>query len=548
MDSVRQRGNHNRDAVNSLACTRSGGNRTGNHIGSRNSRGNVNAACMRTILPCVSHIARPTSLVSIQRDMFASADSRLGSHNLYVGTEGRNCERSGGQLTTLTSLNRHRVNTSRNRVGSTNRTVAPCERTHYIGMSQQSRRIILTNHIVTSDCNRGRSLGHCHGKRIGSNCRYTTLSVDSLSGEVVRAIVREVDRQVSLILTRDLNTILVPNVTSGVAISVDRNLIVLTNNRTCKSCQVDSVRQRGNHNRDAVNSLACTRSGGNRTGNHIGSRNSRGNVNAACMRTILPCVSHIARPTSLVSIQRDMLASADSRLGSHNLYARTEGRNCERSGGHFATLSRSHRHCVNTSRNRVRSTNSTVAPCERTRHIGVSRQNCRVVLTNHIVTTDSNCGRSRSNRNRNRSRSHCRDTTFRIDSLGREVVDTIVIHINSQLALVLTRNLNTIQIPDITGLCSRSSIHNSLIALTNSSRRRRDCQLARKFMNDNRDAVNSLASTASRSNRTGHHISGRFRRLNINAACMRTILPCVSHIACPAIFVSIQRNVFASAD
>ena len=387
-------------------------------------------------------------------------------------------------------------------------------------MSRQNRTVIFTNHIVTRDRNCARSRSNSHSNRIRSLSRNTTLVVDTLHREVVNAVGREVHRQRCLVLTRNLNTILVPNVARQVGdVSRQRVLLVLAN-RVSRRGDRQLSRQLGHDNRDAVNSLARTAGGVHRAGHHVSGRNERLYINAACMRTILPCVGHIARPTIFVSIQRNMLAFADSRLGSGNLYLRTEGRNCEVIARHRATFSGCHRNIIDTGSNRLRDTGRTVVPCERTRNIGVSRQNRTVIFANHIVTRNRNCARSRSNGHSNRIRSLSRNTTLVVDTLHREVVNTVGREVHCQRCLVLTRNLNTVLVPNVTSQVGDVSRQRVLLVLANRVSRRGNRQLSRQRGNNNLDAVNAAASATGGIHRAGHHISGRNERLDIDAACM----------------------------
>ena len=89
--------------------------------------------------------------------MFALADSRLGSDNLNLSTEGRNRERIRGLFATFRSGQRNRVDTGSNRRGVGRITIAPSKCTRNIGVSGQHRAVIFAKDIVTTDRNSSRS-------------------------------------------------------------------------------------------------------------------------------------------------------------------------------------------------------------------------------------------------------------------------------------------------------------------------------------------------------------------------------------------------------
>ena len=165
---------------------------------------------------------------------------------------------------------------------------------------------------------------------------------------------------------------------------------------------------------------------------------------------------------------------------------------------------------VNTCRDNVGSTNNTVAPSEGTLDIAVSGQSGRRVLTENIDTRDGNLRRSRVNSDSNRSRSLSRNTTVNADSFGCKCIVASLIEINRDSVLVLTRNLNTILIPDVTGnLRINRSREGDLLSLTNGIGTGRHIEDSRKLMNDNRNLARERARTIRGVDSSNNMISSR---------------------------------------
>ena len=512
----------------------------------------VSSAVASISIPLEGYIAFPTILSNIQSGVLAAADGSLACGNEHLSTEGLNCERLGSHFATLSSRHRHSVNTGRNRDAVGVRTVGPCPGASHVRVSGQNGGIVLANHIVASDGNSGRSRINRNGHRIGSDSGNTTLLVDSLSSDGVSTSLVEVDDQLSLVLTRNLNTVLVPDVTGSIARSVEDHLLSLANRGGVRSHN-NLLRQLVHDDGNFTGSGTRTVGGVNSSSHMISGGGVRlyiHSVSSAVTSISIPLEGHIASPTILSSIERSVLAAADGSLACSNEHLSTEGLNCERLGSHFATLRSRHRHSVNTSRNCDAVGVRTGGPCPGASHVRVSSQNGGVILTNHIVTSDRNSGRSRINRDNNRLRSNSRDTAFLVDSLGSDGVSTSLVEVDDQLSLVLTRNLNTVLVPDVTGSIARS-VEDHLLRLTNRSGVRSYNNLLRQLVHDNSDDTFFVTRTVGRSNSSGNMISRSGIRLYINrgrGAVASLSIPQVGDIASPAILISIQGGVLAAAD
>ena len=245
-----------------------------------------------------------------------------------------------------------------------------------------------------------------------------------------------------------------------------------------------------------------------------------------------------------------MLTAADGGLAGGYEHLSTESLNGERLGSHLTTLRSGHRHSVNTGRNRNGALMRTGGPSPSTRYIRVSSQYSRIVLTNHIVTSDGNSGRSRINRHGHRLRGDSGNATLFIDSLRSEGVSTSLIEVDDQLSLVLTRNYNTILVPNVSGSITRS-VEGDLLRLTNSSSARGHNNLLRQLVNDDGDDTFLVTSTIGRGNSSGNMISRGGIRLYINrgrSAVASLSIPLIGYVASPTILISIQGGMVAAAD
>ena len=392
---------------------RSGHMVSGGLVGLDVNRGSRAVASLS--IPEVSHIAFPTLLINIQRGMLALADAGGGSAHKQVGTEGLNVEVVGSQLTTLSGEDRNVVGTGRNRNRGGGVTGAPHEDTRNIRLSSQHSAVVLTKDIDTSNRNLGRSRIDSNRNRSRSLGGDTTLNADSLSSEGVLASLIEVDGNHILVLTRNLDTILVPDVTGNLRINRSRegNLLTLANH-VRRSSDLERSGQLVDDDRHLT--LSGTRTVGrrNRSGHMISSRAVGLDINRgsrAVASLSIPEVSHIALPTILINIERGVLAAADAGSGSAHKQIGTEGLNREGLRGHLTTLNSSHRHSVNTSRNDDRLLMRTSAPSPLTLNIRVSSQSSAVVLTEDINTADRNSARSRVDTNLSSHGRHLRGTT-----------------------------------------------------------------------------------------------------------------------------------------
>ena len=212
----------------------------------------------------------------------------------------------------------------------------------------------------------GRLHHNVNHNRLGSECRDTTVLADCLGGDSVAANLVEVDRKGSLVLTRNLNTVLVPNVSIGIAVSIESDLAAFAN-RIAVGQNRNLSRNRMNRDIDGTRhratSVRTSRGGGNRVG-VVSHRRSSGNRGTGRGHETLtsPSVGNVVvRETSQVSVQHNHFAFANFHLVSIHLQVGTVGIDIEGLRGGTSTVGSGHR--VSTSRGRGEgSSGSTVAP------------------------------------------------------------------------------------------------------------------------------------------------------------------------------------------
>ena len=210
----------------------------------------------------------------------------------------------------------------------------------------------------------------------------------------------------------------------------------------------------------------------------------------------IPLIRYVASPAILISIQSGMVAAADGSSACSNEEVGTKSFNGERLGSHLTTLSSGHRHSVNTGRNRDGAVVRTSRPCPSTSYIRVSGQSGGIILANHIVTTDSNSGRSRIDNYRT---SHCgerRNATGSRQSndssilVGGDVVGGGV-NILTERSLSSTLNQLTISEPCIDSTLSIGRIDGSSNSNLSSVAYGDSVLAIHSNVGNNRDRINS---------------------------------------------------------
>ena len=483
--------------------------------------------------------------------MFALADCGCGSTHEQVSTEGLNREVLRGHRATFSSGHRHIVRTSRNRNSVLVGTVAPSPGAFHIAVGGQRGGAVLTKDVHTRDGNSRRSRIHSHSDRDRSLGALAVLVVDSLGCEGVVASLIEVDRDGSLVLTNHLNTVLVPNVAVSITGSIEGDLLTLTD-RVNRSRHNNLSRTRSDNDGHFTLSLASTVRRGNGSSHMISCGGSGLDINRGSTVTSGPQVSDIALPTFLVNIQRGVFALADSGCGSTHEQVGTEGLNREVLRSHRATFSSGHRHIVRTGRNRNGVLVGTVAPSPGAFHIAVGGQRGGAVLTKDIHTSDGNSRRSRIHSHSDRSRSLGGNATVNADSLSSEGVVTILVEVHSNRILVLTRNLNTVLVPNVGShfRINRGS-ECDLLTFADGVGAGRHSEGGRQLVHDDGNLTRDRARTVRGADSSNHMISRRRFGLDINGGSRAVVgsgIPSVGHIALPTVLVNIQRGVFAAAD
>ena len=547
----RTRGDNDSHFTLSGARTVRRGNRSGNGVSGGHSGLDIQRGSTVTSGPCVGHIALPAFLINIQRGVLALADCGSGSAHLQVSTEGLDHEVIRGLLTTLSSNHRNSVVTGRDVDGGSGVTRAPHEDTRNIRLSGQSGGGVLTEDIHTADRNLSRSSRNRNRDRLGSLSRFAVLIVDSISCEGVVASLIEVDSQSSLVLTSDLNTILVPNVSISITRSVEGDLVTLTDGVLSRGHN-NLSRTRGDNDGHFAVGNTSTVGGLNRSSHSISGGLSGLDINRSSGATGGPLVGNITLPSILINIQRGVLALANCGSGSAHEQVSTKSGDIEVLRSQLTTLSGEHGNIVGTGGNRHRSSGITSAPHEDTLNIAVSIQGGHILLADDVHTSDRDLRRSRSNSNRNRSRSLSGNTTLNADSLSSEGVVASLVEVNRNRILVLTRNFDTVLVPDVTSdLRINRSGEGDLVAFANQVSGSSNREFSRQLVNDDRNLTLSGTRTVGGLNRSDDMVSGRAVGLDVNrgsGAVASLSIPEVGDIALPAFLINIQRGVLTAAD
>ena len=234
-----------------------------------------------------------------------------------------------------------------------------------VQVSIERNQIVVTNHRVASDLDGG--LHHNMDEfRSGSDLGNTTVFADTLDGEGIDTLFVEVDDNSMLIQTGDFNAILIPNVRSSIAISVENNLTAFAD-RIVADIEIDRSGQLMNDDVDTASHLTTSVVTGRRGSNHVSvvieRRDSRNGRTVERIHTSAgPSVNDvIIGETVEVSIQDNHLAFANFHLVGVDLQISTVGVDVE--GLDRSTSTVGSRHRVNTSGGGVEgSTRRTIAP------------------------------------------------------------------------------------------------------------------------------------------------------------------------------------------
>ena len=225
------------------------------------------------------------------------------------------------------------------------------------------------------------------------------------------------------------------------------------------------------------------------------------------------------------------------------MHIRTELSNSERIGNDGATICGRSRHSVNTriSINRVLS--SAIRPIIGNCVKGFSNQHSAVAVADNVIASDGQeAGQSingiiGSKRNR-------RNTTIGVNNFGVHIVCTRDLVGKNQRVKVVTRNFNTVNIPnERTGSRRRSREDNLIIRTNGTSLIGRNLRSYRQRINGNLNAVHITTATI-RSGNTIFIISSR--RHHIDSTIMRTGVPGIDHIGIDMVAeIGTQRDVLA---
>ena len=287
----------------------------------------------------VRDIACPAISIHIQSDSLAGTNVSSGCSNLDVSTESVNGEVGSNSLTSSNGSG-YRVNASRNVDALGSSTRAPrVGNSRQVGGQHTSRDhgvVAFANHIVAMNLNQGRSRIHRNGSGGRSQVGNTTLSVHHSSVDGVGTRVEEVQRNGGQVLTRNFDTVEIPDImiASNRGIDLDRGLVVLTN-RESRSLENRSGRFRVNKHRNLSHNLTSVVAiEGSR--HMIGSCSGRadGDGLGGGIGSIIPHIGNGTCPTIGIGMQHCGLTFADRLLNSIQGDVGTELGNGERIGHH----------------------------------------------------------------------------------------------------------------------------------------------------------------------------------------------------------------------
>ena len=334
--------------------------------------------------------------------------------------------------------------------------VSKCIRTGTCGIievSHQKDNRGVTNDSITHDLD-GRVVQHRKGSTLRSNGRRASMDGNDLH-LVIIGTSRRANHDGVKVVTRDLNTILIPNISIRIGtryISLDGSLRTLANSSiVIQDRDRRSGRSLEHCDGDGTCGGASTRLRGGGGGHRVSSRGGRGNIHRVgigVVDTIGPSVGNVTSPLLSVGGQSNSLASANSGGGSHNDEVSANGVNGEvvRDGGTTMLAGSDHR--VNARTNLDRFGSSTRAPLVGVSTRSGSRDSGLLALADGVGTRDGQVGRSSFNFHDCVSRKLGR-TTLGAHSTNCELMIANLVQSHRQSSQVLTLNLNTVVIPNI---------------------------------------------------------------------------------------------------
>ena len=333
--------------------------------------------------------------------------------------------------------------------------------------------ITITDYIVASQSNFGKFI-NVESESIRKVSAVTTIN-NSLSSHIVQTMISNVKSQVSKAFTGYLNTVKIPNVIGGiirirsgdeVIINTSAKMSVtplcklnsrrISNNRI--HCNIDRTLHRtlrvartiGSGNDSVGVTISSNgRDSGNRRTCSRGNRSTSGVVNQTSTR---PSVSNIVTHKAVdIGVQDNHLALANFHLVGIRLQVRTVGVDVEGLNRRANLISIGSGNRVGTSCHSLEfiTFSLTITPSVGVFSIRINRSSgdrSRSTITDDVVTREREL-RSSINGNglliRNR-----RSVATLSDSLHCEGVLTSSKHIDRQVLEVLTRNLNTVHVPN----------------------------------------------------------------------------------------------------
>ena len=510
-------------------------------------RSHINSRIVRTGVPGINNIGiKNIAEICSQSHVLTFANVGSGSCDVHIRTKGVNSESDDIGLTTICALGNNRVETRNSIISicSSKSTSIPRILGCTISGSSELRRGTVTNNLRTVDGKNRRSGFNRHRNSLG-NRRDTTVGVDDTSGDTVNASVVAIQADRTQILTRNFNTVHIPNEgCSGIRGSGDSGLSVLTHRHGS-----------GGHRRSRRNSIHINynsiRVGTATIGSlniihSIGSR--RSHINSRIVRTGVPSINDIGiNKVAQIGSQSHVCTFANISSGSSDVHIRTKGVNSESDDIGLTTI------CA-LGNNRVETRNSIISICSSKstsipRILGCtisgSSELRRGTVTNNLRTVDGKNRRSGFNRHRN-SLGNRRDTTVGVDDTSGDTVNASVVAIQADRTQILTRNFNTVHIPNEGCSGSGGSGDSSLSVLTHRHssgghrRSRRNC-IHRKF-NRIRIGATTVRSL---------HVEFLLRssRNNRNRRVVGTRAPSVNHIGINnTIQVGTQHNRLSFAN
>ena len=509
-------------------------------------RSHINSRIVRTGVPGINNIGiKNIAEICSQSHVLTFADVGSGSSDVHIRTKGINIEGHNIGLATICALGNHRVETRNSiiSISSSKSTSIPRILGCTISGSSELRRSTITNNLRTVDGENRRSGFNRHRNSLG-NRRDTTVGIDDTSGDTVNASVVAIQADRTQILTRNFNTVHIPNEgCSGSGGGSDSGLSVLTHRhrsgRDCRS-RWNSIHRKFNRIRIGATTIGCL---------YIifivGS--SRNNIDSRVMRTITPSVNHIGiNKVAQVGTQSHVCTFANISSGSSDVHIRTKGINIEGHNIGLATICALGNHRVETRNSiiSISSSKSTSIPRILGCTISGSSELRRSTITNNLRTVDGENRRSGFNRHRN-SLGNRRDTTVGIDDTSGDTVNASVVAIQADRTQILTRNFNTVHIPNEGCSGSGGGSDSGLSVLTHRHRSGRDCRSCGKCFQSKLDRVRIRTTTIRGLYKIFIICSGRE---NCDGGVMGTRAPSVNHIGInSATQIGAQHNRLTTA-